>query len=287
MAKLRVPHLFHIGTQKAGSSYLYNLFKAHPEVSLSSQGLAFYTRNFDRGVEWYVNSFAKGGHAVDTSPKYFMQGELAAPRIKKWVTDHPPLFLLVLRNPIDYLHSHYQMHLRKGYFRKHSAMYPEVPNGLVDFVKTYPDYLKRGCYFKILEEHWLSHFHESQFKLVFFEELITHTDHVMRGILDFFGLPYAQLSTVPSSKNTMLRHPFLYKAKKIVVKSNLLKSILKKSRFFNFLYEKYLASGTPVLSQADRDWLQRYFSEDVEKLRERIGEDIPAWFDFGSDRSLQ
>ena len=169
MVQMELPHLFHIGTQRAGSTYLYNLLKAHPDVSLSYQEVAFYSRNFDRGVGWYVDSFAKGDHAIDTSPKYFMKGEQAAPRIKEWVTGQPPLFLLILRNPVDYVHSHYQMHLRKGYFKNQSVMYPKVPSDLIEFVEMYPSYLERGRYCKILEEHWLSRFDASQFKIVFFE----------------------------------------------------------------------------------------------------------------------
>ena len=137
--EVRLPHLFHIGTKKAGSTYLFNLLRAHPDVTLSFQEVAFYTRHFDRGVEWYINSFAKNGYAVDTSPKYFMQGKQAAPRIERLVTDPPPLFLLILRNPIDYVHSHYQMHLRTGYFRQHRTTYPKVPkNGI--YIQESPSY---------------------------------------------------------------------------------------------------------------------------------------------------
>ena len=278
--EVRLPHLFHIGTQKAGSTYLYNLLRAHPDVTLSFQEVAFYTRYFDRGVEWYISSFAKSGYAVDTSPKYFMQGRQAAPRIKRLVTDPPPLFLLILRNPIDYVHSHYQMHLRTGYFRQHRTMYPKVPKNLVDFLELYPNYLERGRYCQILEDHWLSHFDQTQFKIVSFERFIAHTDDVLGGILDFFSLRDLELSTVSTSKNAMLRHPFLYKAKALVTKRPLLTSLLRNSKLFNFFYEGYLTSGTPQLSQADRDSLRRYFAEDVERLKKRVGREVSGWVDF-------
>jgi len=281
MLEMKLPDLFHIGTQRAGSTYLYNLLKTHPEVSLSPlQEVHFYmTKNFHRGVDWYMNCFPKEGHQIDTSPKYFMLGEQVAPRIKDLLKDQIPLFLLILRNPIDYVNSHYQMHLRTGYFKRQRAMYPKVPTALVEFVKIYPTYLERGLYCNILEEHWLSHFDESQFKIVFFEDLVTNTDDVIRQILDFFGLPSRQLSTVPSSKNRMLRHPFLYKARDTVVKMPQLKSFLKGSKLFNYFYDNYLSANAP-LSKEDRGWLQKYFSEDVERLKERIGRDIPQWSDF-------
>ena len=277
---MKLPHLFHIGTQKAGSTYLYNLLRAHPDVTLSSQGIAFYTGHFDRGVGWYVNSFAEGGYAVDTSPKYFMQGKQAAPRIKRLVTDPPPLFLLILRNPIDYVHSHYQMHLRTGYFRQHRTMYPKVPKNLEDFLELYPNYLERGRYCQILEEHWLSHFDRSQFEIVSFEKFITRTDDVLGGILSFFRLRDLELSTASTSKNAMLRYPLLYKAKAMVAKKPLLTSLLRNSKLFNLFYERYLTSGTPQLSQSDRDLLRGYFAEDVERLKKIVGREMPEWIDF-------
>lgn len=280
MPEMKLPNLFHIGTQRAGSTYLYNLLKTHPELSLSPlQEIHFYTKNFHRGVEWYMNCFPKGGRRIDTSPKYFMLGEQVAPRIKDLLKDQPPLFLLILRNPIGYVHSHYQMHLRTGYFKKYRAIYPKVPTDLVEFVKLYPTYLERGLYCKILEEHWLSHFDESQFKILFFEDLVTSTDDVIREILEFFGLSYRRLSTVPSSKNKMLRYPFLYKVRNAVVKMPQLKSFLKRSKLFNYLYDKSLSTSAS-LSKEDRSWLQKVFLEDVERLKERIGRDIPQWSDF-------
>jgi len=280
MVEERLPHLFHIGTQKAGSTYLYNLLRAHPDVALSFQEVGFYTRHFDRGVEWYINLFAKGRYAVDTSPKYFMQGKQAARRIKSLVTGQPPLFLLILRNPIDYVHSHYQMHCRKGYFKQEAAKYPTVPDNLVDFLERYPSYLERGRYCQILEEHWLTHFDQSQFKVVFFERFITRTDEVLREVLHFFGLRYLQLSTVSTSKNSMLRFPILYKAKAMVTKWPLLTSLLRDSKVFNLFYESYLSSGTPQLNRAERDLVGRYFSKDVERLKGRLGRDISEWGDF-------
>ena len=115
LGSVDLPTRFHIGTQRAGSSYIYNLLKSHPGVSLSPrQEIHFYTRKFEQGVDWYLSNFGSGGTPIDTSPKYFHRGEVVAPRIKTMLGDARPYFLLVLRNPIDYAFSHFRMHQRQG-----------------------------------------------------------------------------------------------------------------------------------------------------------------------------
>lgn len=281
MREPKLPNLFHIGTQRAGSSYLYNLLKSHPEVSLSPrQEIHFYAQHFARGVEWYLRTFETDGRRIDTSPKYFMLGQQVALRIKEAVTHPPPRFTLILRNPIDYVHSHYQMHLRNGYFAKHRDVYPTVPTNLVEFTKLYPQYLERGLYCKVLDDYWLPHFDASQFKIIIFEEFIAKTDEVISEVLEFFGLSLCQLATVPSTKNSMLRHPLLYKVQHTVAKRPWLSTALKNNKLFNHLYGTYLTGGRAQLDSVDRHWLRDYFSLDVDTLKKRIGTAIPAWPDF-------
>ena len=179
--QMELPNRFHIGTPKAGSTYLYDLLRSHPQVSLSShQKLNFYSKRFERGADWYLSSFVGEGVRVDASPKIFMQGKVAAQRIQAWVEE--PRFLLILRNPIDYVHSHYQMQLRGGYFKR-SPNYARVPNRLVEFVELYPDYLERGLYHRTLSTEWLSRFELSRFKIVLFEDLVSRTESDPEGNL--------------------------------------------------------------------------------------------------------
>ena len=277
----RLPSLFHIGTQRAGSTYLNNLLRAHPEISLSSyQEVNYYTTNYERGVHWYTSSFERTGQRIDTSPKYFLSGSIAAQRIRDAVGNQSPRFLLILRNPIDYVHSHYQLHLRSGYFYKHDAKYPEVPTDLVAFAKKYPQYLERGSYCELLKRHWLARFDLSQFKIVFFEEFVAGTNDVLPEILEFFDLPHCRLAASSSTKNRMLRSPLLYDLSTFVSGMPRLKSFLKKSSLFNKFYENYLSAQAPRLSEKDRGFLAGYFAADVSALKKKVGRGIAVWPEF-------
>lgn len=281
MSNRKLPTHFHIGTQKAGSTYLYNLLASHPEVSLSSQTeIHYYSKHFAKGDDWYLSLFKKPGTKIDTSPKYFMNGDIVAPRIKA-VSGEEAKFLLVLRNPIDLLNSHYQMHAVSGNFYRRPHIYPTVPKNVIECVTLYPNYLKQASYYSELTSHWFKHFSRAQFKIVFFERFIKNVDSEMASILDFFTLTPAQLSAGKTSKNKMLRSRFLFNLRSKVINIPVLKDILKSSSFFGHVYDNYLtAPSGEMITSAEREELAQLLSPEVKQLQELLGDTIVEWRDF-------
>ena len=171
------PTRFHIGTQKAGSTYLYNLLSSHPDTSLSERTeVSFFGRHFDEGPEWYAQEFLDKGTKIDISPTYFRDGTVVAPRIKAFYEKPEELrFLLILRNPVDYIASHFRMHHLHNYFEKRSAIFPKPTEDIVLFLKRYPEYASRTQYHALLRE-WLMYFTRGQFLVVLFEDFVSDTD---------------------------------------------------------------------------------------------------------------
>jgi hypothetical protein len=278
-----LPTLFHIGTPRAGSSFLFNLLRSHPDVSLSPvQDVNFYSTNWERGFEWYLTRFPADGRRVDTSPTYIRWGEVAAPRIKAAVGPEAPRFLLVLRNPIDYSRSHYQMQIRNGHlFDEIEAHSAEPAETFLGFARRYDEWLDRARYAHLLKDYWLPHFDRSRFKIVLFEDLVAQTDRVSADILEFFDLPVRALDTVPLSQNRTLRHPGLYKVRNALNKGpEGLKRFVKHGRVFNFVYLKWMVQQDAQLSSQDRAGLAELLADDVAALKELLGQDIPQWRDF-------
>ncbi len=276
-----LPDRFHIGTQRAGSTYLYNLLKEHPDISLSSfQEVNYYTKNFRRGKNWYCETFSANGVPIDTSPVYFRKGDVVAPRIKEVLPDADPRFLLIIRNPIDYLYSLYHMHLNIRHFKKRPDEFPTIPSSFIEFVDRYPHYLDYGRYAETLEENWLTVYAVSRFKIVLFEDFISNTDEALSEILDFFGLRQMKLATVAASKNKMLRSSLLFVLKNKIVKNQGLKKLLKKSRLFNLAYDRLLTANPPKLIPSQRNLLKELLSDDVVRLEKIIGHPLRPWHDF-------
>ena len=285
MTSGEVPTNIAIGTQKAASTYLYNLLKSHPDVTLSEKTeVDFYSAHYDKGLEWYLNTYSSKTNRIDISPKYFMQGSLVAPRIKETLRETRPKLLLILRNPIEYVNSHFRMQIQQHFFEK-SDQYPNFTNDLADFIEQYPEYSGRGKYHQVLTDQWLNIFELSDFKVVIFEELIDekHQTRVLNEILTFWNLDEHELSAPGASKNRALRHPFLHRAKDFVMKHDALKEYLKNQVWFNKLYQNVLTSNSrDALSDRDRKRLAPVFADDVMKLRSLLKQDIPQWRDWTS-----
>ncbi len=286
MQKSKIPYLFHIGTQKAGSTYLYNLLSSHPDLALPKiTEVHYFSSNLERGLDWYLGLFEGKGVRIDASPKYFMFGKTVAPRIKdysqKYLGNKEPLFLLILRNPIDYLNSHFRMQLAQGFFEKRPDKYPKLTDNLIKFIKMYPEYLERAFYSKILENYWFKYFSAKQFKIIIFEDFVRNTQKVISEILDFWGLPQRELISPVVSKNKMPRYKFLLKIQSKIIRNKKLKEFLKKNKAFNYVYDRFLTQeSNQKLSPEERRELKDIFARDVKMLEEFLGKRIDFWEDF-------
>lgn len=277
----QLPTRFHIGTQKAGSTFFYNLLASHLDTSLPTQSeVHYYHKYFDRGEDWYLSLFPKKGIKIDTSPKYFMNGETVAPRIAEAV-GADARFLLILRNPIDLINSHYQMHAVSGHFKRHPDRYPVVPKNVVDCVQRYPDFLKQALYAKQLNEEWLQYFATSQCKIIIFEEFIKDTDRIMDEVLNFWQLPPRQLSAPAASKNRMLKYHWLFVLRGKIMARPVLKRLFKQNTFANYVYERWLTqSSSSSITPIERAELAALLANDVGELEAILDRPVEVWTDF-------
>jgi len=272
-----LPTRFHIGLQRAASTYLYDLLASHPDVALPRKGLGFYANKFDRGMDWYLAQFPDTGIRIDSSPIYFVRGERAAPRIHDALGAAAPRFVLMLRNPIDYTASRFLLHQRTRGLRKR---FGEAPRELETLLRIHPEYLDESRYADLLERHWLSRFDRSCFHVALFEEFTRDEAAVTAGILVFLGLRPHPLTATPSSRNATLRHPLLHAVKAAIVARPRLHELLRTNRRVQRLYGRHLVAKTPKLSARRRGWLRDQLAPDVARLRALLGDPLTAWADF-------
>jgi hypothetical protein len=272
-----LPTRFHIGLQRAASTYLYDLLASHPDVALPRKGLGFYANKFERGMEWYLAQFPDTGVRIDSSPIYFVRGERAAPRIKDVLGDVPPRLLLMLRNPIDYTASRFLLHRRTRGLRKR---FGEVPCDLEILMRMHPEYLDESRYADLLERHWLSRFDRSCLHVILFEEFTRNEAELTAGTLAFFGLRPVPLTATPSSRNATLRHPALHAVKAAIVARPRLRMMLRGNPRVQRWYNRFLVAKSPKLSTQRREWLRDQLAPDVARLRTLLGDPLTAWVDF-------
>lgn len=130
---VRLPTFIHIGPGKTGSTWLHEVLSLHPEVYLSpAKDLYYFSRYYDRGIDWYRSQFAQAPHDVpvvgEVCPDYLLTNA-AAGRIR--TTLGPDVQLMVtLRDPIDRAFSSYLYAAKHGLaqdtFRATLAAQPEM-----------------------------------------------------------------------------------------------------------------------------------------------------------------
>jgi len=286
------PNLFIVGTAKAGTTSLNEYLKNIPGIYMSPiKEPNYFSINTVpdndnvlkpiRNKKKYLNLFNKVTNEKiigEASPLYLIDSK--APYLIQNVSPHAKI-IISLRDPIERLFSHYLMQFRQGRFS--STLYDQIQREL----KNEGDYFQNRLLlnFSLYSENvqrYMDVFGKKQIKIIIFEELILNVRETMEEILRFFDLPvnlddFKEEVYNPYGLSRGLTAQF-------ILRSNLTKKI--SNRIFsqstkNFLKEKFLLKKQPKLEmeQQDREFLKKFFREDVEKLHHILGQKLP-WPNF-------
>ena len=56
------PTFLYIGAARAGSSWMYEILREHPDVFVPlAKDIYFFDKHYDRGLQWYRSFFASAG----------------------------------------------------------------------------------------------------------------------------------------------------------------------------------------------------------------------------------
>lgn len=173
-----LPGFLGIGALKAGTTYLDELVRPHPEVALPAymKETDYFSRNYNRGERWYEEQFGvrEAGIFGEFSPSYV--GDPACiPRI---LQANPDVKIIMgLRHPEQRLVSQY----------RHWVQETGYPKPMDEFVTEHPGALALSCYHSSLAP-WLSAFPLESFYFVVFEEMISDTLPIVSGLYSFLGV---------------------------------------------------------------------------------------------------
>lgn len=182
-------HLFIVGAQRSGSTYLYQLLDKHPKVSmahpvrpepkffLNEQGVA-------KGADYYEQTCfadrkASAQYLGEKSTSY-IESQEAATRIRHLFPD--ARILVILRDPVVRAYSNFRFSVANGLetmsFEAALAAESERLKSARFSSSVSPfAYRQRGHYMDYLEKY-LAVFDASQIKVLIFEELVNNLDQV-------------------------------------------------------------------------------------------------------------
>ena len=198
------PDFIILGTQKGGTTSLYNYLSNHSKICVGSRReIHFFDRNYEKGTYWYKNNFNNENKALLTfecSPDY-IHHPFVAERIKLL---SPKLKLIVLlRNPVERAISNYKHNIYLGKYRPNTTI-EEVIESEMKFINhekekmmknknyysrkfKYFSILDRGIYHKQLKIYF-DNFDKKQIHILFSEKLFLNTRKELNKLFKFLNL---------------------------------------------------------------------------------------------------
>ena len=196
---MRLPEFLGVGTQKGGTTYLYELLKRHPQIFLAEpKEQHFFSLHWQRGADWYGNQFASAAESQicgEITPYYLFHPEAPA-RIQSLL---PNVKLIVLlRDPVEralsqYFHSRRlgldHLDLEEAFAAEAGRLKKSVEalkQGLPHISHQQHSYLSRSRYEEQLQR-FDQYFPPDQILLLKSEDLSV-TELIWEKIMDFLGL---------------------------------------------------------------------------------------------------
>jgi len=200
-----LPSVLIIGTQKGGTTSLFNYLVQHPDVMPPfGKEIHYFDLHYARGVRWYRGRFPynhrlRGGAlTLDASPYYLIH-----PLVPERAADLLPgaRLIALLRNPVDRALSHYQHEVRGGReplsFTEAIDREEERLAGEEERLRSDPgyysfnfhrySYARRGIYVDQLRR-WAQHFPRSQLLVLQSERLFQNPAATTAIVHRFLGL---------------------------------------------------------------------------------------------------
>ncbi len=162
-----LPDFLGIGAQKAGTTWLHENLRCHPELYLpDAKELHYFDWSFHRSLRFYAGQFRDGADRVkgEITPGYSILSRTRIALIRDLMPDLRLLFLM--RNPIDRAWSQALMNLVSRANRRREDVSDDEFRDHFRSARS----LRRGDYLTTID-NWLAHFPQEQLLVGFYEDL--------------------------------------------------------------------------------------------------------------------
>ena len=282
----RLPTFVLAGAPRCGTTSVYHMLNSNPEVFLPEKKELwfFYTESeWLRGVDWYADCFSGHGGAKavgEATPLYFCDPK-AVRRMAKLIPDLK--ILLVLRNPIERLSSHYWFNVRKS--KEPLEMEEAVEAELSDkrpwkLDKGALNYVGIGLYDTHIRRLWKA-FSPAQVHVIIIEEIVADPNRVFEGLWGFLGVAPMGLPTAPKKNegqwlskeaaDSLYRDAGVKRALSAILPESA-KAPLRRVR------DKLVLRGSsPDMPDSLRERLEAVYAPSIAALEKLLGRDLSVW----------
>lgn len=290
--KFRVDFLG-LGAEKAGTTWIADCIREHPEVFVPQKKEIFFFNEFDPhylkvrnpkygwGMGWYESQFAGAGKRKtgELSPTY-LYCSTAAKRIKRSFPDVK--LIVVLRDPVKRAFSQYIQDRRFG-------LIDNLTFGQA--VEKYDTYIEKGLYYKHLK-NYLKLFPKKNLKVMLLNDIKRSPESILKEVYKFLDLENTGFkASALSSKSNPARDALFIGLNKFMISveyslrndkySWMLRPIEKSGirRVAMFIrdinskeYNKY-----PSIDKKTEQMLRTVFRKDVKSLEKLLKRNLSLW----------
>jgi hypothetical protein len=283
-----------VGAEKAGSTWVADMLRQHPEVFVPEKKEVYFFNEYDPhflkvknpkyewGLGWYLDHFKEVEKDVLTgefSPTYLYSRSTAEriysnfPKVKTFI---------VIRDPIERAFSQYIQDKRFG-----------LLDGLSfsDAIKENDTYIEKGLYYKHISSY-LKIFPRKNVKIILLDDIKSEPEKIIREVFIFLKL-----------REKSYRPKFLRKKSNSAQKARFIglnkfmisrEYALRNSRF-RWLLKPLEGSGVRTLaikirelnsvdyksyprsSKSNKEKLYKYFEDDIKNLEKLLGRNLKKW----------
>lgn len=276
MNELRLPALFCIGPQRAGTSWLDQYLRARGDLCLPAmtKETFFFDQHYARGLQHYAGFFdcPPALPRAEVAPTYF-DDDQARTRIRRDLG--VPKLIVTLRHPAERSYSLYLHHVRTG----------RVSGSLRQAIEQRPRILTSSHYAEHLSR-WMEDFGRENILILFHEDLAADGERWARDISRFLGVAEIPVpATLRYTRVGPARRPYLQWLATVghaVINQLRQWQFYRLLRFGRRLGLKRVMDGRPVesvelLNAQDRQYLANALQPQVEALEKILGRAFPAW----------
>lgn len=279
------PNFLYIGAEKAGSSWIYEILREHPQVYVPpAKDIQFFDKKFDKGIEWYLSLFSPGaGYTAigEVSHDYFLAKETA-----ELIYNYLPRVRLIccLREPIDRTISSY-LYYRTTVLHKTTTLEEFAFEERI---------LKLSDYYYNLRPFYES-FPRKNIQILFFDDLKQNPDSFARRIFEFLNVDpdfrpkvlHRKILPASEPRLSWLTH-FAYQiglSFRRLGWVNVVGSVKRTGTFRRLLYKEL--AKRPQVSPEFEEKLRTYYASRYERLPELIGMPLPDGWNFSPYSNLE
>ncbi|MFI5218018.1 MAG: sulfotransferase domain-containing protein [Bacteroidia bacterium] len=312
----KFPNFFVVGAAKCGTTALYHFLSRHPEVYMSpiKEPNHFCTdikpEEFTREYQLHearknldLNKYLAGPmtekhfdyfviklgqyellfknvtseKAIGEISNSYLFSKVAAINIKNKVPEAK--IVIILRNPVDRIFSHYLANLRDG-----KTFRPFMEEIQLDFNKSNKGWWKSHCYFEMglyfeQVKRYVDIFGTEQVKVLWYEDLKNDFTSLVENLFSFLDVS-SNLRLTSDEKYNVSMEPrnkrFIYYISKLGIKKPLFNLIPAsyKTRIKNSFFKKQFSFE---MNADERQYLSSFYEKDVQNLGRLLQKDLSHW----------